>query len=94
MTKLAIYLLCVGLVVMGAFGFIGALKIEGRLRTLLACLMASVPIAAGIFLFHSAGLRPGDLRHLVRTASEQMKQISADIQDSAETRGKLYKLMQ
>ena len=50
MTQLMMYLLCVGLVVAGSLSFIAALRIPGKIRTLLACVAASVPVAFGVWL--------------------------------------------
>jgi len=89
MIKLGIYFLAVGLIVLGSLGFIAALTIKGRIRVVLACLMAAVPILAGILLFHNARIRPRDLSRLVRTTTQDVKALTQDIQDARDVRNQL-----
>lgn len=88
MIELALYLICVGMVLIGALGMIRALSIPGRTRMVLACLAAAVPVGAGIWLFHSSGLRLGDLDRLMRNASAEVQQAVQSLKDAKSFQGK------
>ena len=94
MVDLAVYLICVGMVVLGALGMIRALSIAGKTRMVVACVAAAVPIAAGVWLFRSAGLKLGDLDRLMQASAGEIRQVTQSFKGEQSTRGKdLQKLL-
>lgn len=93
MTQLLIYLAGLGLVVLGALGFIAALSIPGRIRMLLACLAACVPVAAGIWLFRSSGIRLSDFNRLLASANQDVQQLTRDLKEAQSLRGSFQELL-
>ncbi|MBI3312539.1 MAG: hypothetical protein HYZ88_03330 [Candidatus Omnitrophica bacterium] len=75
-----LYMISVGLVVLGAMAFIAALRIPGRIRMVIACLAACFPVATGIYLFQSSGLKISDLDRLVRSASREIEGIGRGVE--------------
>lgn len=84
MVQLFIYLVSAGLVVLGALGFIAALNISGKIRAFLACLAACVPIAVGVWLFHSSGLRISDFGMLVQATAKEAQGMTQGLKDAQE----------
>ncbi len=80
MIPLFLYVLSVGLVILGAMAFIAALQIWGRFRMILACLAACVPIAAGVYLFRSSGLKISDWSRLLHSADVEATRTAEQIQ--------------
>lgn len=93
MTQLVIYLICVGLLVLGSLSFIAALGISGRVRMLLACLAACVPIAASIWLFRSSGLKVSDFDRLLAGATRDVQQITQSLKEAQSVRSSLKDLI-
>ncbi len=93
MTQLVIYLICVALLVLGSLGFIAALGISGRIRMMLACLAACVPIAAGIWLFQSSGLRSGDFDRLLAAATQDIQQMPQNLKEAQSVRSTLKEML-
>jgi len=93
MVQLAIYLISMGLVVLGALCFISALSVKGRVRVFLACVAACVPIGVGIWLFHSAGLRPRDLGVLLRKASAEVQEFVEGMKKAQESHQQIQNLL-
>ncbi len=93
MVQLAIYLISMGLVVVGALCFVSALSVKGRFRVVLACAAACVPIGAGIWLFHSAGLHPRDLNTLLRKASADVQGFIDGVKKAQGSRQQIQDLL-
>ena len=93
MVQLAIYLISLGLVVLGALCFVSALSVKGRVRVFLACVASCVPIGVGVWLFHSAGLRPRDLDPLLRKASADMQGFIDGIKKTQESHREIQDLL-
>lgn len=93
MTQLAVYLLSMGLVVLGALAFISALKIPGRVRMGLACLAACVPAAAGVWIFQSSGLRITDFDRLLRSATAEIQQATKGFKENQNNRQAIEELL-
>ncbi len=94
MPQLLIYLVSLGLVVLGALGFIAALSIPGKVRAALACLAACVPIAIGIWLFRSAGLRLTDLDHLLKSTTTDIESLTRDLKGTEGFRRQLDDILE
>ena len=94
MIPLMIYLLSAGLVVLGALAFIAALRIPGRIRVLIACGMACVPIAAGAYIFHSSKLKISDWDRLIRSATLKMEQMGQGIQRNRQSEKEIMMLLE
>ncbi|MBI1952548.1 MAG: hypothetical protein HYS41_00280 [Candidatus Omnitrophica bacterium] len=82
MAQLLVYLVSVGLVVLGALGFIAALSIPGKVRSVLACLAACVPITIGVWLFRSAGLKLTDLSGLLKSTTADFQNLTRDLKET------------
>ena len=82
MVGLAIYLISVGLVVIGALAIIRALAIPGRARMFFASLASAVPILFGIWLFRISGLQPADFPRLAAAAAEEARRVVSTMQKS------------
>ena len=80
MAELGIYLISLGLVVMGATALIMALTIPGRIRSLIACLAALVPAVAGGYLFHEAGLEIRNLKPILNAAKADLESFMQGVQ--------------
>lgn len=93
MVQLAIYLISMGLVVVGALCFVSALSVKGRIRVFLACVAACVPIGVGVWLFHSAGLHPRDLNTLLRKASADVQGMMDGLKGAQEARQQIQNLL-
>lgn len=93
MVQLFIYLISAGLVVLGALGFIAALNIPGRFRSVLACLAACVPIVVGGWLFKSSGLRLQDLGPLVQEAAKEVQETARGLKDAQEFKKQFQDLL-
>ena len=93
MTKLLIYLVSAGLIVLGSMGFIAALGISGRIRMLMACLAACVPAAVGIWLFHSSGLKVRDFGPLLQSTTDEVQQVFSNLKESQSMRREMNKLL-
>lgn len=94
MVELGLYLVSVGMIVIGALGMIRALSIPGKTRMILACAAAAVPIGTGIWLFCSSGLRVGDLDRLVRASREDVQQTVRALKEAQSFRGGLEDLLE
>ncbi len=94
MTQLAVYLLSMGLVVLGALAFISALNIPGRVRMGLACLAACVPAAAGVWIFHSSGLKIADFGRLLRSATADIQRMTSGFKENQNTRREFEELLE
>ena len=94
MTQLAVYLICMGLVVLGAMAFIAALNIPSRIRMVVGCLAACVPVAAGIWTFRSAALQVSDFGPLLRNASREIRQLVENLKQLREIHHSLDNLWQ
>lgn len=86
MIGLSVYLVSVGLVVMGVMGISRAFAIPGRFRVFFSALTSAIPILMGIWIFRTAGLQPGDFRRLVPAAVEEVRQALAAIQGTQKMR--------
>ena len=93
MTQLAVYLISMALVVLGAMAFIWALSIPGRFRMVLACLAACVPVAAGGWIFRASGLKVNDFGRLLKTATEEIRQMTKGLKETQSNRQSLEELM-
>ena len=93
MVQLAIYLISLGLIVLGALCFVSAMSVKGRVRVFLACVAACVPIGVGVWLFHSAGLRPRDLDRLLRQTSEDVQGFVDGLKKGQESRQEIQDLL-
>lgn len=94
MMQLFLYLLSAGLVVLGALAFIAALKIPGRFRMMMACLMACVPAVAGVYLFQSSGLKISDWDRLVQSANQEIDQIARGFQGNRTSQAEIMQLLE
>lgn len=94
MIPLFLYLLCAGLVVLGALAFIVALQIPSPVRMAIACLLACVPVATGVYLFRSSGLKISDWDRLLRSTDREMKQMGEGMRRNKETQDNLMKMIE
>ena len=92
MISLAVYLFCVSLLVLGALCFIAAMYIPGRMRMMVACLAACVPIAAAVWIFRSSGLRENEFGSLLKTVGQELGQVGQNIKKGREIQAEIDKL--
>jgi len=90
---LFLYLLCAGLVVLGALAFIVALQIPSPVRMVIACFLACVPVATGVYLFRSSGLKVSDWDRLLRSTDKEMQQMGEGMRRNKETQEDLMNMV-
>lgn len=93
MIELFVYLIGMGLIVLGALAFIAALRIPGRIRMAAACLAAAVPAVAGYLLLDQSGLKFSDWDRLLRRANQEMSQMNSGIKRNQSSQKDLLELL-
>ena len=71
--QFSIYMLCVGLVVVGSLSLVSALSIAGKFRLIVACLVACIPIGVAVWLFRSSGLKINDFNRLLQLTQHEIE---------------------
>ncbi len=94
MMDLLVYMLCAGLLVVGALAFIWALSIPSRFRAVLACLAAFVPVAVAVWIFRGSGLKVGDFDRVLRSSAADVQQISRNFKEAQNSRQTFENLLE
>lgn len=92
MVKLSIFLICLLLVIVGSLSLVSSMSVDGKYRSVLACLFSCVPIAAGIWLFYSSGLKIGDLQRLLQDTVHEIERVVRIIKEGIANRNDFDKV--
>ncbi len=92
MVQLSIFLICVVLVIVGSLSLVSSMSVDGRYRSVLACLFSCVPIGVAVWLFYSSGLKIGDLPRLLQETAREIERVVRIIKDGIANRNDFDKL--
>ncbi len=92
MVQLTIYLVCVVLIIIGSLSLVSAMSVDGKCRSILACLFACVPIAVGVWLFYVSGLKVNDFPRLFKETSQEIERVATLIKQGVANRNDFDKV--